>query len=272
MMRSLWTAATGMTNQQLNVDTIANNLSNVNTVGYKKERLEFQTLLYETMQRATLDAANQTGRPVNLQVGHGVRSVVTSRMFGMGNLEATGNELDFAIEGEGFFVVRRGDNDTVYTRDGALKLSIVGDGMMVTTSDGYAVLNTEGEPIIIPDGVSVSSVVVDETGAFYYTDADNAYQALDFQFDLVQFANRQGLEAIGGNFFKITPASGGPLSEAEGDTVKISRIRQKYLEMSNVNVADEMVNLIIAQRAYELNSKVITTSDEMLQQANNLKR
>ncbi|MDR1689783.1 MAG: flagellar basal-body rod protein FlgG [Clostridiales bacterium] len=272
MMRSLWSAASGMTNQQLNVDTIANNIANVNTVGYKKERLEFKTLLYETMQRADLDAANQTGRPVNLQVGHGVRAVVTSRMFTPGNLESTSNDLDFAIEGDGFFVVQRGEDDIVYSRDGSLKAAIVEDGLMITTSDGYPVLSTEGEPIILDAEILMSDVTVNEEGEFFHRDAENQYVPLDFQFELVQFSNRQGLEAVGGNFYQTTPASGEALSESQGDTVRRSRIRQKFLEMSNVSVADEMVNLIVAQRAYELNSRVITTSDEMLQQANTLKR
>lgn len=272
MMRSLWTAATGMTNQQLNVDTIANNLANVNTTGYKKERLEFKTLLYETMQRADLDAANQTGRPVNLQVGHGVRSVASSRMFTPGNLGSTGNELDFAIEGDGYFIVRRAEGDELYTRDGSFKVSNTNDGMMLATTDGYPVLSTEGEPIVIPNNIPLNDVTVDENGVFYYLDENNDVQELGFQFELVQFSNQQGLEAVGSNLFTITPASGAPLSETQGETNKVSRLRQNYLEMSNVQVADEMVSLIVAQRAYELNSRVITTSDEMLQQANNLKR
>jgi flagellar basal-body rod protein FlgG len=193
-------------------------------------------------------------------------------MFTMGNLESTGNNSDFAIEGEAFFVVDRGNGDIVYTRDGSFKVSLYGDGVWLTTSEGYPVLNADGDPITIPDGVFFSDVSVDETGAFFYTDANNVYQSLGFQFELVQFTNRQGLEAVGGNFYRETAASGAPLSEAAGDTSRLSRIRQNYLEMSNVQVADEMVNLIIAQRAYEINSKVITTSDEMLQQANNLKR
>jgi len=269
MMRSLWTAASGMTAQQLNVDTIANNLANVNTFGYKKERLEFQTLLYETMKRADLDAANRTGQPVNLQVGHGVRYVVSSRMFTTGAFERTDNDFDFAIEGDAFFVVRLDDDNLVYTRDGAFKISPFGDELMLTTSEGYPIINSNGEPIMLPPGFEIS---VDDTGAFFYTDADNQSQSLDIRFELVQFTNRQGLEAIGRNFYRITSASGEPLSESAGDTARVSLVRQKVLEMSNVAVADEMVNLIVSQRAYELNSKVITTSDEMLQQANNLKR
>lgn len=270
MMRSLWTAATGMTNQQLHIDTIANNLANVNTTSYKKERLEFKTLLYENMQRADLDPANQTGRPVNLQVGHGVRSIATSRYFTMGNLERTDNSLDFAIEGDGFFTIQRGDQ-IVYTRDGSFKLSVMEDGLMLTTSDGYPVLDSEGEPILFDEEIAYKDVTVDEDGSFVYLN-NGEIEDLDIQLELVQFSNPQGLEAVGSNFYIETVASGAALSETEGETSTTSRIRQNFLEMSNVAVAQEMVDLIVAQRAYELNSKIITTSDEMLQQANNLKR
>ena len=272
MMRALWTAASGMTAQQLNVDTISNNLSNVNTYGYKKERLEFKTLLYETMQKADLDASYATGRPVNLQVGHGVRPIASSRSFMQGNLQVTNNYLDFAIEGNGFFVIQRGNGEITYGKDGAFKLSVMDEGNMIVTAEGYPVLGVDGEPIIIPFEIIVSSVTVDESGMFFYSDADNQTQDLGFQFDLVQFPNPQGLLADGANLYKTTSASGEAMHEADGEVPKLSRIRQMTLEMSNVAVADEMVNLIIAQRAYELNSKAIQTSDDMLQTANNLKR
>jgi len=272
MMRALWTAASGMTSMQLNVDTISNNLSNVNTNGYKKERLEFKTLLYETMQKADLDPSYASGRPVNLQVGHGVRPIATSRGFTQGNLQVTNNYLDFAIEGNGFFVIDRGDGNITYTRDGAFKLTLVDEGSMFVTSDGYPVLGLDGEPIIIPYEIMPSSVIVDENGVFYYPDADNLTQELGFRLDVVQFYNPQGLHADGANLFVETSASGPALREAYGETQKLSRIRQNAIESSNVAVAEEMVNLIVAQRAYELNSKAIQTSDDMLQQANNLKR
>ncbi len=271
MMRSLWTAASGMTSQQLNVDTISNNIANVNTTGYKKERLEFQSLLYQTMSRATLDE-NDTGRPVNLQVGHGVRPVVSSRIFTNGSVERTDNPLDFYLQGDGFFVVERGEDDIVYTKDGSFKLSLNGDELSLVTSEGYAILDTDGEPITLPQNVSMADVTVDSLGNITYIDEDGESQDLGVRFNIVQFPNVQGLEAIGNNFYTVTAASGEAVQESEGETTTVSSIIQNCLEMSNVNVANEMVDLIIAQRAYELNSKAIQTSDDMLQQASNLKR
>jgi len=262
-----------MTAQQLNVDTISNNIANVNTAGYKKERLEFKSLLYQTMQRATLDE-NDNGRPVNLQAGLGVRPIVSSRIFTNGNVERTDNPLDFYLEGEGFFVIDRGDGDIVYTKDGSFKISRSnnGDEVSLVTSDGSAILDVDGEPITLPENVSMSDVNVDSAGFITYIDDEGETQETGVQFDIVQFPNVQGLEAIGTNFYVPTPASGEPVQESSGDTNTVSSIIQSCIEMSNVNVANEMVNLIIAQRAYELNSKAIQTSDDMLQQASNLKR
>lgn len=259
-----------MTTQQLNVDTIANNLANVNTTGYKQERMEFKTLLYQTMKRADLDEANEETRPVNLQVGHGVRAIAVARKFTEGSLQRTDNHQDIAIEGDGFFVVRRGEEE-FYTRDGSFKTAVVPEGTMLTTADGYPLLDTEGESIILPPEVYMRDVTVDELGNLSYV-AGQEFVDLGFQIQMVQFSNPQGLSSVGGNLYAVTPASGGKLSEAEGETNSISRLRQDFLEMSNVMVADEMVDLIVAQRAYELNSKVITTSDDMLSTANSLKR
>lgn len=275
MMRSLWTSASGMTAQQLNVDTIANNIANVNTTGYKADRMEFKTLLYQTMERASLDEGDN-GKPVNLQVGLGVRPIATTKLFTNGNFERTDNDMDFAIEGDGFFVIDHSSEDLgieerVYTRDGSFKLSVQDDGNYLVTSDGYYVLNSDNERIVFPSDIPASSIGITSSGDFYYIE-DNDTVYLDAPMALVQFPNVQGLEAIGGNFYVETPNSGVPLYEAEGDTTKLSSIVQGYLEMSNVNVAQEMVDLIVAQRAYDLNSKGITTSDEMLETANNLKR
>lgn len=275
MMRSLWTAASGMTAQQLNVDVISNNLANVNTTGYKRDRAEFQTLLYQTLQRATLDEAD-TGRPVNLQVGLGVRPSATTRIFTQGNVETTENPLDLTIEGEGFFVIDRsndalGIEETVYTRDGSFKLSIDGDEATLVTSNGHMVLDSEGEAIVFPSNIPASQITIDATGTIAYYNEDGEYVYMDNPIGVVQFPNVQGLETIGVNFLRETLASGAPISEADGDLSSYSSILQRCLEMSNVNVAEEMVNLIVAQRAYELNSKAITTSDDMLQTANNLK-
>lgn len=273
MMRSLWTAAAGMTSQQLNVDTISNNLANVNTTGYKKERVEFKTLLYETMEGASLDQGSTVSqKPVNLQMGHGVKPVATSRMFSPGSLERTENTFDFAIEGNGFFVVDMGDGSIGYTKDGNLKLSVNDNVATLTTSDGFQILNVDGDPIEFPENINYNEVKVDSLGNISYIDENKESQNLNSQIDVVQFTNVQGLEAIGNNLFVTTVASGEPIQESSGDINKISNIVQQYLERSNVQVAEEMVNLIVAQRAYELNSKSIQTSDDMLQQANNLKR
>ncbi|MCL2462321.1 MAG: flagellar basal-body rod protein FlgG [Defluviitaleaceae bacterium] len=272
MMRSLWTAAAGMTSQQQNVDTISNNLANVNTYGYKRERLEFKSLLYQTMQRADLDPSNQTGRPVNLQVGLGVRPIATARIFTPGNYERTEQSQDFAIEGDGFFVVSRGEGDEKYTKDGSFKISAGTDGLTFVTSEGWPVMGVDGSPVTIPPGIALKDISVDSGGAITYSDADGATVDLGMQFQLVQFANPQGLEAVGSNLYGLTPASGQPLVEADGDTGAASILHQGVLEMSNVQVAEEMINLIVAQRAYDLNSRAISTSDDMLQTANNMKR
>jgi flagellar basal-body rod protein FlgG len=262
-----------MISQQQHIDVIGNNLANVNTVGFKRERMEFQSLLYQTMRRADLDPANMTGRPVNLHVGHGVRPVAVSRHFTMGSLQRTDNMQDFAIEGDGFFVVRRTFDEEFYTRDGTFKLSPVDEGLMLSTSMGYPVLGVDGEPIIIDDDIAWHNVAITDTGVLLYNDPfTNETVDLGMQIMLVQFPNVQGLEAVGGNLFASTVASGMRLEEAEGEVVRPSRLLQGVLEMSNVQVAEEMVNMIVAQRAFEVNSRVITTSDQMMQEANNLKR
>lgn len=269
MMRSLWTAASGMGAQQLNVDTISNNISNVDTSAYKKERLEFKSLLYQTMERASLDDAD-TGKPVNLQVGLGVRPIATSRIFSQGNVERTEVNTDLAIEGQGFFMVRTGEDEVSYTRDGSFKISL-GDGENnLVTSEGYYVLNSDGEPVSIPENVPVKDIIISDNGSIRYMQ-NGEEQDTGVTIGVVQFANPQGLEAIGGNLYTTTAASGDAILEADGEVPK-SKISQGFLELSNVNIAEEMVNLIVAQRAYELNSKSITTSDEMLQLANNLKK
>jgi flagellar basal-body rod protein FlgG len=271
MMRSLWTAASGMNAQQQNIDTISNNLANVNTVGHKKERLEFKSLMYQTMERAVLDEANNSNRPVNLQVGHGVKASSSTRIFTQGSLNRTEFPLDFAITGNGFFVIDTGNDTTAYTRDGSFKVSAGADGNSLVTSDGFFVLGTNGERITFPAETLVDSVVVERDGIVTSLGPDGEIIELG-QIDIVQFPNPQGLEATGGNRFVQTSASGDPMQESAGEVNVTSSVIQGALEMSNVSVADEMINLIVAQRGYELNSRVITTSDEMLQLANNLKR
>ncbi len=275
MLRSLWTGAQGMKAQQLNVDTISNNLANVNTTAYKKERTEFKSLLYQELDKSTIGAASDVNKPVNLQVGTGVTTVGISRNFIQGSMQTTEQMNDFALLGDGFFMIENGQdvdgNPTVaYTKDGSFKLSPNEDGgLMLVTTDGYPVLSTEGERIIFEGAKEYS---VDTEGAFFTIGNDGNLESLDFSFAIVQFMNPQGLNSIGSNLYTVSPASGQPMLESDGETPTLSTIKQGYLEMSNVEVAQEMVNLIVAQRAYEMNSKSITTSDSMLQVANELKR
>lgn len=270
MLRSLWTAASGMKTQQMYVDSISNNLANVNTVGYKKENMEFKSLLYATLREAGVDE-NGNGAPVGLQVGHGVRAVANVKNFTQGSLQQTGNPLDFSIEGEGFFVIQDINGEPVYTKDGTFKVSLLEDTVRLTTSDGYPVLNTEGEPIEFDGNFMPAKLVVSALGEIGYM-TEEGVEDLGIKIGVVQFRNVAGLEAIGGNYFKATGASGEALLEAEDEELEQSKIMQGTLEASNVQVVDEMVKMIIAQRAYELNSKAIQTSDDMLGLANNLRR
>lgn len=271
MMRSLWSAASGMISQQTNVDTIANNLANVNTTGYKTEKAEFKSLLYQTLQTRTT-SANGEEKPVPAQVGLGTRTVAITSSFKQGALTASESDTAFAINGDGFFAVRGADGGTYYTRNGDFKLSIGTDGLMLATSEGYPVLDSNGEPIIFPDNVTAGNLEVSSDGIFGYRDADNVYIPLDINMGLFQFNNPAGLEKLSSGLFQVTEASGEALNEATAQNLQRSEVRQGYLEASNVQVADEMVNLIVAQRAYEMNSKAIQAADDMLGQANQLKR
>lgn len=267
MMRSLWTAASGMKAMQFNVDTISNNLANVNTTGYKKEKAEFEDILYVSMQKAY--SAENAQRPVNLQVGHGVVSRATARDFSSGNLEQTANKLDMAIEGVGFFGVRGVDGNTYYTRDGSFKVAMTDEGKMLTNSKGYPVLDQDGMEIYF-DG-DMANYEIQPSGEVTYKDIETGATLPTGQYiGLFQFENPMGLEALGGNLYRSNTATGEPLLDFE--TENPSTIRNYFLEASNVQVVEEMVKLITAQRAYELNSKAITTSDEMLQTANNIRR
>ncbi len=260
MMRSLWTAATGMVAQQLNIDVISNNLANVNTAGFKKSRAEFEDLMYQTMKIAGSATDGDNTIPVGIQVGMGVRPTAVHKFFTQGDFQNTGNALDIAIEGEGFFQVEVGDQ-LMYTRAGAFKLDQ--DGTIVT-ANGY-VLQPE---FAVP--AETKSLSISETGRISALDT-NGEEIAGADLPLFTFINPAGLDARGRNLYVPTEASGDAVEGVPG-TDNVGTIAQGFLEMSNVEVVDEMVTMIVGQRAYEMNSKAIQTSDSMLQVAVNLKR
>jgi flagellar basal body rod protein FlgG len=332
MIRSLWTAATGMQAQALNIDVISNNLANVNTTGFKKSRADFQDLLYETLSPAGVASSAVTQVPTGMQVGLGTRPVAIQKIFMQGDYQYTKNELDIAIEGDGFFQILQPNGEIAYTRAGAFKLS--GDGEIVT-SDGFLMepeisipldstaisIGTDGTVSVLQAGETTSSEIgtielVRPNGEIAYTRAgafklsgdgeivtsdgflmepeisipldstaisigtDGTVSVLQAgettsseigTIELVRFVNPAGLNSIGRNLYLSTSASGDPVTGTAGED-GFGTITQGYLELSNVSVVDEMVNMITAQRAYEINSKSIQASDEMLQMANNLKR
>jgi len=270
MMRSLWTAATGMKAQQTTIDVISNNLANVNTTSYKKETAEFKSLLYQTIQTKTT-SANGERKPIDAQVGLGVRNAAISTSFRQGPVLTSNGTWDFAIQGDGFFQIKGEDNEIYYTRTGNFQMAIASNGMMLANADGLPVLDTNGNSIIFDSSIDPSKISISEDGTLCYPDANNNPQSLKIRIGLVQFSNPAGLDKTGDSMYLESEASGEPVSEASG-TVKVSKLSKGYLEASNVQVVDEMVDMIVAQRAYEMNSKAITTSDEMLGQANQLKR
>lgn len=262
MMRALWTAGSGMMAQQMNIDTISNNLANVNTNGFKKMRLEFEDLLYQTIRTAGAASAQGANVPTGFQVGHGVKSVSTTKIFSQGDFVNTGNPLDIVIEGEGFFQIQMPDGSTAYTRDGAFKID--GEGRMVT-SQGY-VLQPE---ITMPN--NADSINIGSDGTITVTLAGETDPQEIGRIELARFLNPAGLINAGGNAYKTSAASGEAVAGNPGAD-GLGTTGQGFLEISNVKVIEEMVNMIVAQRAYEINSKAIQASDEMLQTANNLRR
>ncbi|HHL40627.1 MAG TPA: flagellar basal-body rod protein FlgG [Deltaproteobacteria bacterium] len=262
MIRALWTASTGMEAQQLNIDLIAHNLANVNTAAFKKARGSYQDLLYQELKSAGTSSSPATQVPTGLEVGLGTRTVATQKLFSQGNLQQTGNPLDLAIEGDGFFQVTLPDGTIAYTRAGQLMVDSTGT---LVTADGYTIEPTITFPsdtltiTISADGI----VSVTQPGVSVPTELGNI--------ELARFVNPSGLRATGRSLYLPTAASGDPLTGVPG-TEGIGTLAQGFVEMSNVDVVEEMVNMITAQRAYEMNSKAIQTSDEMLQTANNLKR
>lgn len=270
-MRALWTGASGMISQQTSLDTISNNLSNINTAGYKKENAQFSSLLYSKIQSKVTDSEGKV-KPVIGQVGSGVRVTGIVSSFTQGTLQESNNDWDLAISGNGLFSVRDSDGNTAYTRNGSFHIAIGAEGVTLASADGYPVLNTKGQPVVFNNNWDISKVTMDEYGNLMYPDANNIAQRTGIQIGLTQFVNPAGLEKAGGSLFYETESSGAPLKEVENNNLKQSKIHTGYLEASNVQTADEIVNLIVTQRAYEMNSKVITAADEMLQQANNLRR
>ncbi len=262
MIRSLWTSATGMQAQALNLDVISNNLANVNTAGFKKSRAEFQDLLYETIRPAGTPSSQDSEVPAGIQLGHGTRPSTVLKIFSQGNMENTQNELDLAIEGDGFFQIALPNGETAFTRDGAFKLD--SDGRMVN-SDGFAL---EPEITIPSDALSIS---VGLDGTVSVLQAGETTSSEIGTIELARFINPAGLISMGKNLFMTSEASGDEMTGTAGED-GLGTLAQGFLEMSNVSVVDEMVNMITAQRAYESNSKAIQAADEMLQLANNVKR
>jgi flagellar basal-body rod protein FlgG len=260
MNLSLYSAATGMEAQQLNLNTIANNLANVNTPGFKRSKIEFQDLLYQRPRGVGSDSGGGNVVPTGIEVGNGSRVAATAKVFTQGQVNATGEKLDIAIQGEGFLEVQRPDGTIGYTRDGSLKLSPSGQ---VTTNDGMPILS--GFQPIPPGATSVNMA---ENGEVTVQSASGSQT---FRLTLTRFANPSGLRSLGGNIYEETPASGAPEVGQPGEQ-GFGNILQGYIETSNVNIVEEMVNLIVAQRAYEVNSKSIQTSDEMLQSVAQMKR
>lgn len=258
-MRSLWTAATGMAAQQTNMDVIANNLSNANTTGYKRSRGNFEDLMYQNIVPAGAETGNNTKIPTGIQIGMGTKAVSVDKLFGQGNFTETSNNLDIAIEGKGFFKVLRGTQE-VYTRAGSFKLD--SEGYIVDASGN----RLQPEVAVPKDATAIN---IDSTGTFTATDATGKVLST-VNMRLYSFPNPAGLTPIGHNYFIPTPSSG-DVVEAQPGTEGMGTMMQGFLEASNINVVEEMVNMILSQRAYEANSKIIKTTDEMLHMANNVK-
>jgi flagellar basal-body rod protein FlgG len=258
----MWSAAAGMTAQGQNMDIISNNLANVNTSGFKRARAEFQDLLYQTINLAGTSSSTNTQLPTGIQLGHGARLQAVVHQFTMGNFRNTSGALDIAIEGAGFFQLTLPDGTIGYTRDGAFSLNQ--DGTMVNAA-GYE-LNPQ---ITIPQDATSITIAMD--GTVSITQPGQPLPQEVGQITLVNFINPAGLNHVGGNIVLQTQASGDPI-EGQPGADGLGRVIQSFLEMSNVDIADEMVNMIVGQRAYEANSKTIRTIDDMLSVITNLKR
>ncbi len=262
MIRAMFTAATGMIAQQTSIDTIAHNLANVNTTGFKKSRVNFQDLLYETIKPAGGQTATGTVVPEGIQIGHGVRPSSVAKLYTPGPLSQTGNELDIAIEGEGFFQVQLPDGTTAYTRDGSFRRTE--DGTLVTV-DG---LQLEPSISIPQDALQIT---ISQAGVVSVRQPGSDTLAQVGTIELVRFSNPAGLDArLGRNLLLENDASGAPTTGEPGQD-GLGFIAQGFLENSNVQTVEEIIGMVIAQRAYEASSRVIQTADEMLQLANNIR-
>ena len=262
MLRAFSTAATGMNAQQMIVDTIANNLANLNTAGFKRTMIDFQDLVYLRLKEAGREVASGVEAPSGLEIGSGVRPASTLRVFTQGELENTGHELDCAIQGDGFFKITLPSGDERYTRDGSFRRNSTGE---LVTSSGYVV-----DPgITIPDDARSVNIGPDGSVTIFKGSEDTATTL--GQVSLVRFPNPSGLSSEGGNLLAETPASGKP-TEGTANEDGFGSILSQHLERSNVQMVQELVNLITAQRAYEINSRAIRAGDEMLSTANQLVR
>ena len=261
MIRALWTSAGGMEAQQMNLDVIANNLANVNTAGFKKSSLEFQEMMYDTNKSPGASSSDSSTVPTGAQVGYGSKAVATERNFTQGNLQQTGNPYDVAIQGEGFYKITLPDGTNAYTRDGNFVVNQ--DGNLVT-NQGFLVT---GVGQIDP---KATNVTVGADGTISAT-VNNAVVKIS-PITISTFPNPEGLNSLGNNLYQVTEASGNANDGQVPGTNGIGTLAQGYLETSNVQVVEEMVNMIQAQRAYEINSKAIQASDDMMQMANNLRK
>ena len=263
MIRALYSAASGMTAQQLNIDNIANNLANANTTGYKSRRAQFQDLLYQNMTAPGSSASASTVVPSGLQLGLGTRAVSNEISFQQGSFASTNNPLDMVIQGNGFFQIQQANGNLAYTRNGSFQLSSTGS---LVTSSG----NLLQPQITIPPAAQSINVAAD--GTVSYTLAGQTQSQTAGQITLANFQNPAGLNSLGGSLFAPTDASGAAIVGTPGGAEGVGSIMQGYTEQSNVSVVDEFINMITSQRAYEANSKVVKAADEMYQQVNNLKQ
>lgn len=263
MMRALYSAASGMSAQQLNVDNIANNLANANTIGFKMRRAQFQDLLYQSVTQPGAAASAQTVVPAGLQVGLGARPASSEIIFTQGNFTATDNPLDLVIQGKGFFQVRRANGELAYTRCGSFKLDR--DGNMVTSEGEFL----EPQIHIPPDA---QTITIAQDGTVSYSQNGQTANQRAGQIQIANFANPGGLSALGGSLYVPTEASGDAIIGLPGGQEGMGTLMQGFTEQSNVSVVDEFINLIVSQRAYEANSKVVKAADEMYSQVNNVTR